>query len=128
MQWAGKHGHILAPTTTTDRVLNTILPYITSLACKLGFCSSIDTLLQHTWDLLDGTKDDVDSQSYGFTTLMNNLDVTGYHMVNTRGNSDVPAYRAARKGRKILKSARVAHGLAPFADEMSLITRKGIHR
>jgi hypothetical protein len=48
--------------------------------------------------------------------------------VNSKGNADVPAYRKARNGRKIMQSARIAHGLAPFADELSAITSKAIDR
>lgn len=127
-KWVDTSKYVARWTTLQGEVLSWILPYISSFACKFGFCSSIDTLLQQTWDILEGTKDDLDSQSYGFVTVMTHISVTGFHMVNSKGDAEVPAYTEARKGRKIMKSARVAHGLSPFADEMSTITSKAIDR
>jgi hypothetical protein len=126
--WARKHGHIKTPSSAVGRVLDLILPYVTSLACKFGYCSTIDDMIERTWDMLQSSRDDLDSQSYGFVTLLDYMDVTGFHLTNTKGNANVQAFNAARKGRKIITSSRVEHGLAPFADEMSKITRQNIHR
>lgn len=100
----------------------TIVPILTRIGCVFGFCTTIDEHATHLWNTLEATKDDPETQVYGYLGVGAWLNTAGFHMTNFGGHPDVVAFREMREGKKLRSVARVEQGLQTFADELSGIS------